>query len=99
MTMYFSCNLCITLSSRDQNNIKSDLLLSHLVAYLVARTMDIGPAAAAAQHNARTLSPDPQSTGAAITMDGGVADTTRGNIVVTHQAVPRQSVGEEKARY
>ena len=40
--------------------------------------MDIGPAAAAAQHNARTLSPDPQSTGAAITMDGGVADTTRG---------------------
>ena len=65
--------------SRDQNNIKSDLLLSHLVAYLVARTMDIGPAAAAAQHNARTLSPDPQSTGAAITMDGGVADTTRGN--------------------
>lgn len=41
--------------------------------------MDIGPAAAAAQHNARTLSPDPQSTGAAITMDGGVADKTRGN--------------------
>ena len=32
-------------------------------------------------------------------MDGGVADTTRGNIVVTHQAVPRQSVGEEKAPY
>jgi len=44
MTMYFSCNLCITLSSRDQNNIKSD-----------ARTMDIGPAAAAVQHNAHNL--------------------------------------------
>ena len=35
-------------------------------------------AAAAFQHNARTHS-GPPSTGATITMDGGVADTTRKN--------------------
>ena len=37
----------------------------------------------------------PPSTRAAITMDGGVADTARANTPVLTQAVNRRSLGEE----
>jgi len=43
----------------------------------------------------RTLS-GPPSTRATITMDGGVADTTRANTTVLTQAVNRRSWGEER---
>jgi len=79
MTM-FSCNLCITLSSRDQNNVKSDLLLSHHPPSREDHGHRSGCCCCSTQR-VHTVT-GPPSTGAAITtcMDGGVADTTRGNI-------------------
>ena len=54
------------------------LLLMLVIGILLFNTTRARAAAAAVQHNARTHS-GPPSTGATITMDGGVADTTRTN--------------------